>query len=99
MLTDSGLLASQTDVLDSTARSTRNSPAPVRLKGPRIPGWVAALLKTEGSVFSMSNALTSSGPRVWFLERSTAADPAVIGHANEVPLSVTWPLPVPIAAP
>src|ERR1039458_4784868 len=99
MLTDSGLLASQTEVVDDTARSTRNSPAPVRLKGPSNPGWGRALLYAVGSVFSISSAFTSSGLRLWFLESSTAADPAVIGHENEVPLSVNWPLPVPNWAP
>ena len=69
--------------------------APIRLRGASTPGSVAAFSNTLVSAVSISSAFTSIGPSVWFFESSSAATPAVMGQANDVPLSVVMPLPVP----
>src|SRR4030095_13246189 len=80
------------------ARSTRNSPAPMRVIGASSPGNNAGLVNTAVSALFISIALIFSGERFGKACRISAAAPATIGDAPEVPLKAVSPVHVPTSA-
>ena len=88
----------QAMAVSATARSTRNSPAPMRVIGASSPGTSAGLVYIAVSALFISIALICSGERFGTPARISAAAPATIGVAPEVPLNAVSPVPVPASA-
>src|SRR5207302_9175965 len=80
------------------ALSTRTSPPPIRVIGASTPGLSAGVVWMLVSAEFINLALTSCGDNEGWAESSSAADPAIIGVAPEVPPKADCWLPVPETA-
>ena len=88
----------QASDVSAIARSTRNSPAPIRVIGASSPGSRAGFVYTAVWALFISIALMRSGDRFGKASMSKAAAPATIGVAPDVPPKAVCPVPVPACA-
>ena len=80
--------------LRSKARSTRSSPAPIRLIGAAFAGQQGGIREDLRLALFMSMALICSGVRSGYASINNAAAPDTIGVAPEVPLKAASASPV-----
>ena len=88
----------QATVVAFKARSTRTSPPPMRVAGANcVPKRLGAVSICVSELF-ISRALISAGEACGSASSNSAADPAIIGVAPEVPPKAASRVPVPAMA-